>query len=131
MNKKGAFIWPRSLLWLFLGLLFLYLALMPFFNLFPYNIEVGEDLLRFLIVVVGLLIFIESFRRERGFKRMLSVILGLVIAVFGVYIFLLGIDISLPFEFNINKIVLQIVLILYSIYLIMGAFEQTRVIRQV
>jgi len=126
MNKKGAFILPRSLLWLILGVMFLYMALMPFFSFFPYNFEVGENLLRALIVAVGVLILIESFRREAGFKRFLQILIGLIIAAFGVYIFLIGVNIKLPFEFEVNKIILQIVLALYSVYLLGGAFQQTK-----
>jgi amino acid transporter len=128
MDKRGAFIWPRSLLWLFLGLVFLYLALMPFFNVFPYNFEVGEDLLRFLIVAMGVLILIESFRKDKGFRRFFWIIVGIIIAAFGIYIFLIGINVSLPFTFTVNKIILQIILALYSVYLIIGAWQQTRVI---
>ena len=129
MNKRGAFIWPRSLLWLVSGAVFLYLALMPFFDVFPYNFEIGEGLLRVLIVVVGILILMESFRRERGFKNFLWIILGIIIAAFGIYIFLMGLDINLPFVFGINEIVLQIILALYSLYLIGGAFGQVKIIQ--
>jgi hypothetical protein len=128
MNKRGRFIWPRSLLWLVSGAVFLYLALMPFFDVFPYNFEIGEGLLRVLIVVVGILILIESFRRERGFKNFSWVIIGILIAAFGIYIFLMGLNISLPFVFGINEIVLQIILALYSLYLIWGSFGQVKIV---
>ncbi len=128
MNKRGAFIWYRSLWWLLAGIVFLYLGLMPFFEVFPYNFEMGEDLLRFLIVIVGILILIESFRRERGMKNFKWILLGIVMAAFGIYIFLLGINVSLPFNFDINEMVLQGILVLYSLYLIWGAFGQIRVV---
>jgi len=126
MNKRGRFVWPRSLIWLGLALLFLYIAVMPYFNFFPVSFEIGENLLRFFILLAGLLIFIESFRRHIRFKKFIHIILGLFMAVFGFYIFLMGVNVPLPFEFNINKIILQIVLGLYAIYLLIGAFEQTQ-----
>ena len=129
MNKRGGFIWPRSLLYLISGLIFLYLALMPFFSVFPYNFEVGEDLLRILIVIVGMLLLVASFKRDRGVRRLIQVVVGIILAVFGIYIFLMGINVPLPFEFGINKAILQIILALYSIYLIIGAWKQTKTVQ--
>jgi hypothetical protein len=130
MNKIGAFVWPRSLIWLFSGAIFLYLALMPFFDVFPYNFEVGETLLRVMIVIVGILILFESFRRGVGIRKFFWVLLGAIIAAFGIYIFLMGVNVKLPFEFGINKIILQVILALYSIYLLIGAWEQVKIVEQ-
>jgi len=126
MNKSAKFVWPRSFFWLLIGAIFLYLGLMPFFNVFPYNFEIGENLLRLIIVIVGLLILIESFKKERGFKNFTSIIIGILIAAFGIYIFLMGINVTLPFQFDISELVLQGILILFSLYLIWGAFGQVR-----
>jgi|TARA_Y100000310_G_scaffold253767_1_gene260706 hypothetical protein len=129
MDKRGSFVWPRSILWLFMGLVFLYLALMPFFEVFPYNFEVGSNLLRLLIFVVGILILFESFRRgTRGLKRISWISVGLILAAFGIYIFLMGLGVNLPFVFNVNQVWLQIILALYSVYLIIGAWGQTKVV---
>ncbi len=127
MDKKGRFIWPRSLLWVFIGLVFLYMAIMPFFEVFPYNFEIGENLMIFLIFVVGILILFESFRRDSGVKRFFWVLLGLIIAILGLYVFLMGLGVNLPFVFNVNGIILQFILALYSIYLIIGAWGQSAV----
>jgi hypothetical protein len=128
MNKIGAFVWPRSFVWLLVGAIFLYLGLMPFFNLFPYNFEIGEELLRLIIVIVGILILIESFRRERGFRNFMWIIIGIIIAAFGIYIFLMGININLPFQFNISDLVLQIILILFALYIVWGSFGQVKIV---
>ena len=128
MNKKGAFVWPRSFAWVLIGAIFLYLGLMPFFDLFPYNFEIGEELLRLIIVIVGILILIESFKRERGFRNFMWIIVGIVIAAFGIYIFLMGINVTLPFEFDISDVVLQVILILFSLYLVWGSFGQVKVV---
>jgi hypothetical protein len=128
MNKKGAFVWPRSFIWVLIGAIFLYLGLMPFFDLFPYNFEIGEELLRLIIVIVGILILIESFKRERGFRNFMWIIVGIVIAAFGIYIFLMGINVTLPFEFDISDVVLQVILILFSLYLVWGSFGQVKIV---
>ena len=128
MNKIGAFVWPRSFVWLLVGAIFLYLGLMPFFNLFPYNFEIGEELLRLIIVIVGILILIESFRRERGFRNFMWIIIGIIIAAFGIYICLMGININLPFQFNISDLVLQIILILFALYIVWGSFGQVKIV---
>jgi hypothetical protein len=127
MNKRGKFIWPRSLLWLFIGLVFLYMAIMPFFEVFPYNFEIGENLMIFLIFVVGILILFESFKRDSGIKRFFWILFGLIIALFGLYVFLMYLGINLPFVFKVNEIILQIILALYSVYLIIGAWGQSAV----
>ncbi len=128
MDKKGAFVWPRSFIWVLIGAIFLYLGLMPFFDVFPYNFEIGEELLRLIIVIVGILILIESFKRERGFRNFMWIIVGIVIAAFGIYIFLMGINVTLPFEFDISDVVLQVILILFSLYLVWGSFGQVKIV---
>jgi hypothetical protein len=128
MDKKGVFVWPRSFVWVLIGAIFLYLGLMPFFDVFPYNFEIGEELLRLIIVIVGILILIESFKRERGFRNFMWIIVGIVIAAFGIYIFLMGINVTLPFEFDISDVVLQVILILFSLYLVWGSFGQVKIV---
>ena len=100
---------------------------MPFnFLPFPFSIEVGETLLRILIGVAGILIFISSFNYERH-QKFIGIITGLIFVVVGVYIYLMSLanpPITLPFVFEINNVFLQVILIIYSLYLAYTAFKQ-------
>jgi len=124
MDKRGDWDSPRSW-WYFLGgLVFLYLALMPFFNVFPFSFAVGDSLLRIFIALIGILILFESFTMD-PINKLFKIIIGLVFAVFGVWLFFSFQGASwLPFDINLSDTILQIVLIVYAAYLFIGAWRQ-------
>ena len=125
MNKKGD--WDNSngsWIYFILGLVFLYLALMPFFNIFPFNFEIGGALIRILIAIMGVLIFIESFKMD-PVNKITKVIVGLLFAVFGLFFFFSYQEASwLPFSLNPGDTILQIILIIYAAYIFIGAWRQ-------
>ena len=124
MDKRGSWDSPRSWWYFFGGVIFLYLALMPFFDIFPFNFEVGGALLRILISALGLLILIESFTMD-PINKFGKIIVGLIFAVFGAFIFFSYQNASwLPFSLDPGEMVLQIVLIIYAAYLFIGAWRQ-------
>jgi len=128
LNKKGD--WDNthgSWLYFFGGLIFLYISLMPFFNKFPFEFEVGGMLLRAFIAIAGIIIFIESFTMESidNSGKIGKIVIGLLFAAIGVYLFSMHIGASwVPFSFSLNEIILQIILIIYAAYLFVGAWRQ-------
>ncbi len=124
MNKRGDWDSPRSWWYFIGGLIVLYLALMPFFDLFPFNFSIGESILRILIAIIGLLILFESFTMDPVNKTG-KVIVGLFFAVFGAWMYFSYLGMGwLPFEINLSDTVLQILLIIYAAYLFIGAWRQ-------
>ena len=121
-DKKGDWDYPQSLFWFFGGLIFLYLSLMPF-GFLPLSFELSNIVLEVLIVVAGILIFVEAFGGI-GYGKIIKVIVGLLFVVFGICLMLIEFGIDLPFTFGINTLLLQIILIIYSIYLFIGAWMQ-------
>ena len=125
MNKKGD--WDNhngSWVYFILGVIFLYLALMPFFNIFPFNFAIGGALLRIFIAVMGVLIFIESFKMD-PVNKITKVIVGLAFAVLGLFFFFSHQEASwLPFSLNPGDTILQIFLIIYAAYIFIGAWRQ-------
>ena len=106
------------------GLIFLYLGLMPFLNVFPFNFDVGGSLLRILVAVLGVLIMIESFTMDPIDKGR-KVIVGLVFAVVGLYFFFMHQGATwIPFVFSLSDVVFQVLLIIYAAYLFIGAWRQ-------
>jgi uncharacterized membrane protein HdeD (DUF308 family) len=123
-GKRGDFT-AKSLIWLLFALVFLYVGLMPF-GFLPYSFVMTNSLLRALIGIVGILIFIESFNYE-SHRRFLGILVGFIFVLVGAYIFIMGMEnpiIELPFVFDVKDTFLQIILIIYAIYLAFGAFKQ-------
>jgi hypothetical protein len=125
MNKKGDWDNHNGSWWYFLlGVVFLYLALMPFFNIFPFNFSIGGALLRIFIAIMGVLIFIESFKMD-PVNKITKVIVGLAFAVIGLFFFFSHQGATwLPFSWNPSDAVLQIILIIYAAYIFIGAWRQ-------
>ncbi|MCD4759588.1 hypothetical protein K8R33_01735 [archaeon] len=125
MNKRGD--WDThngSWLYFFGGLIFLYLALMPFLDAFPFNFEIGGALLRILIGVIGVVILIESFTMD-PVNKLGKVAIGLIFAVVGIYLFFSYQGASwIPFSLSLSDVILQILLIIYAAYLFIGAWRQ-------
>ncbi|MFH1376858.1 MAG: hypothetical protein ABIH25_04440 [Candidatus Woesearchaeota archaeon] len=126
MNKRGDFT-GRSAIWLLIALIFLYIALTPFgFLPFPFSLDLTESIVRGLIAVIGVLIFIESFNYDSK-QKFLGIVIGLIFFLVGVYILLMSIEslpFSLPYTFEINDIFLQVILIIYALYLAYASFKQ-------
>ena len=95
---------------------------MPF-GFLPLSFEMSNIILEVLIVVAGILIFVEAFGGI-GYSKFIKVIVGLLFVIFGIYLMLIEFGINLPFTFGINTFLLQIILIIYSIYLFIGAWMQ-------
>jgi len=125
ISKRGD--WDNSHgSWLYFigGLIFLYLGLMPFLNVFPFNFDVGSSLLRIMVAVLGVIILIESFTMD-PMDKVRKVIIGLVFAIVGLYLFFMGEGATwIPFSFNLSDIFFQVILIIYAAYLFFGAFRQ-------
>ena len=125
MNKKGD--WDNSngsLIYFILGLMFLYVSLMPFIKVFPVNFDLVGNLLRIMVAIVGVIILIESFKMDPINKPM-KIASGFVFAVVGLYFFFSSKNASwIPFIINPGDMVLQIVLVIYAAYLFIGAFRQ-------
>ena len=121
LNKRG---WTRhSFLYLIVGLIFLYVGLMPFFE-FPFTFEVSLIILKVVLAIEGLLILIESFKSGINFSEIWwKVILGLVFFVFAVGILLMDFKV-IPISFIINESILQVAVIVYAIWMIVQAFMQ-------
>ncbi len=125
LDKKGDWDNSHGSWWYFIGgLIFLYIGLMPFFDIFPFSFTIGESLLRVFLALLGVLILVESFTMD-PMNKFGKVVVGLIFAIVGVYSFLSYQGVSwLPFEMALNSIVLQILLIIYAIYLFIGAWRQ-------
>ena len=121
-NKRGD-IRPISFLWLGGGIIFLLLGIMPFFNILPFSFELTGLLLKYLIVLVGLLIFVESFGIGFGASKFGRIIIGVLFVAVGLWFILMHYNV-LESLIDVSDIILQILLIVYSIYLIIGAFLQ-------
>jgi len=125
ISKRGD--WDNSHgSWLYFigGLIFLYLGLMPFLNVFPFNFDVESSLLRIMVAVLGVIILIESFTMD-PMDKVRKVIIGLVFAIVGLYLFFMGEGATwIPFSFNLSDIFFQVILIIYAAYLFFGAFRQ-------
>jgi hypothetical protein len=112
--------------WLYFigGLIFLYLGLMPFLNVFPFNFDVGSSLLRIMVAVLGVIILIESFTMD-PIDKARKVVIGLVFAVIGLYLFFMGQGaVWIPWSFNLSDIFFQVILVIYAAYLFIGAWRQ-------
>ena len=126
LNKLGDWDYPRSLFWFVGGLIFLYVSLMPFgFAPFsPSALALSHIVLEILIIIAGILIFIESFG-GMGFSKFVRIIVGLIFVAFGILLMLVDLTvITLPGGLGVNTLLLQIVLIIYSVYLFVGAWMQ-------
>ncbi|MBT6735082.1 hypothetical protein HOA69_01865 [Candidatus Woesearchaeota archaeon] len=125
MNKKGD--WDNSngsMIYLILGFIFLYVSLMPFIKIFPFNFAIEESLLRIMVAIVGVIILIESFKMDPINKAM-KIASGFIFAVVGLYLFFSYQNATwIPFFINPGDMVLQIILIIYATYLFFGAFRQ-------
>jgi len=125
IGKKGD--WDNSHgSWLYFlgGLIFLYLGLMPFLDVFPFNFDIGSSLLRIMVAVLGVLILIESFSMD-PIDKARKVIVGLVFAVVGLYLFFMGQGASwIPISFSTSDVVFQVILVIYAAYLLIGAGRQ-------
>ena len=125
IGKKG--VWDNSHgSWLYFlgGLIFLYLGLMPFLDVFPFNFDIGSSLLRIMVAVLGVLILIESFSMD-PIDKARKVIVGLVFAVVGLYLFFMGQGASwIPISFSTSDVVFQVILVIYAAYLLIGAGRQ-------
>ncbi len=124
-SKRGDWDNSHGSWWYFIGgLIFLYLGLMPFLSVFPFNFEIGSSLLRIMIAVLGVAILIESFTMD-PIDKVRKVVIGLVFAVVGLYLFFMEQGATwIPFSFGLSDIVFQVILIIYAAYLFFGAFRQ-------
>ena len=120
-NKRG---WTKnSFLYFILGFVFLYVGLMPFFT-FPFSFSVSVLILKIVLAIEGLIILFESFKAGMGFKeKWWKVILGLVFFVFAAGLLLVDLGV-LPGSLNINDVIVQIAVVVYSVWMIMQAFMQ-------
>ena len=74
--------------------------------------------------IIGWSEFNESFG-GMGFNKFVRVIIGLVFMVFGFLLMLVDLSVIVPpGDFVVNTILLQVVLIVYSVYLFIGAWMQ-------
>ena len=125
IGKKGD--WDNShgsWLYFFGGLIFLYLGLMPFLNVFPFNFDLGSSLLRIMVAVLGVIILIESFTMD-PIDKARKVIVGLVFAVVGLYLFFMEQGANwIPINFSTSDVVFQVILVIYAAYLFIGAWRQ-------
>lgn len=125
MNKKGD--WDNrngSMIYFILGLIFLYVSLVPFIKVFPFNFAMEGPLLRIMVAVVGVIILIESFKMDPINKAM-KIASGFVFAVVGLYFFFSYQNASwIPFAFNLSDMVFQVLLVVYAAYLFFGAWRQ-------
>jgi hypothetical protein len=125
IGKKGD--WDNhhgSWLYFIGGIIFLYLGLMPFLSVFPFNFDIGSSLLRIFVAALGLSIMIESFTMDPIDKGR-KVVLGLVFAIVGLYFFFMHQGATwIPFAFNLSDMVFQILLVVYAAYLFFGAWRQ-------
>ena len=112
--------------WLYFigGLIFLYLGLMPFLNVFPFNFDIGSSLLRIMVAVLGVMILIESFTMD-PIDKARKIVVGLVFAIIGLYLFFMEQGATwIPLSFSLSDIVFQIILVVYAAYLFIGAWRQ-------
>ncbi|MBT6995463.1 hypothetical protein HN865_05185 [Candidatus Woesearchaeota archaeon] len=125
IGKKGDWDNHHGSWWYFIGgIVFLYLGLMPFLSVFPFNFDVSGSLLRIFVAVLGVMIMIESFTMDPIDKGR-KVIIGLVFAIIGLYFFFMHQGATwIPFVFSLNDMVFQILLIVYATYLFFGAWRQ-------
>ena len=126
MDKRGDFT-GKSFIWLIVGVVFIYIGLTPF-GFLPtfFSIDLTESLIRALIAVIGVLIFIESFNYDKT-QKFMGFVIGFLFFLVGSYILLMSIEslpFTLPYIFDINGIFLQIILIIYALYLAYAAFKQ-------
>ena len=122
INKRGDWEYPESFFWFFGGLIFLYVSLMPF-KFLPFSVSMNHIILEILIIVAGILIFIESFGGI-GFSKFIKVVVGLIFVAFGILLMLVDLGVILSGSFDVSTLLLQIVLIVYSVYLFIGAWMQ-------
>ena len=123
LNKRGDFR-ITSWRWLLLGLLFLAIGLMPFFpNLFPITFELTSLILKLLISVIGLLLIIEAYGGRYDSGGWFRVFLSLIPFGAGIWMTLMQFAI-IPVLFEINIIILQIMVIIYSVFVLIGAWLQ-------
>ncbi len=127
-NKRGYWEFPRSLWFFIIGAIFIVVSFLPF-DFLPFGFELSSTVLSILIAVAGIVILLGAFGgiSHPGIRhgRFARIIFALILAVFGVYVLLMNMGATwLSYTFSLNELALQIILIVYSIYLFIGAWMQ-------
>jgi len=125
MNKKG-FLEGKSFIFILVAIVVLIIALSPwlsFLNFVPFTLS--DVLVKILIAVVGVLLLFDYFGAGFGGQKFFFVIIGIILCAYGVLLLLEHFGISfLPFSLTLPMVVLQIILIAYAVWLLIGAFLQ-------
>ena len=125
MNKKG-FLMGRSFIYILVAIVILIIAASPwlsFLNFVPFTLS--DLLIKILIGVAGILILIDYFGAGMGGQKFMFVLLGLVFCAYGVLLLLEHYGIQfLPFSITLPELFLQIILIVYAIWMLIGSFMQ-------
>jgi hypothetical protein len=127
-NKRGFWVFPRSLWFFIIGAIFIIVSFLPF-DFLPFSFDLSSTVLSIFIVAAGLIILFGSFSgiSQPGIRhgRFARIIFALVLAAFGIYVLLMNMGSTwLSYAFSLNELTLQIIFIFYSIYLFIGAWMQ-------
>lgn len=116
----------KSFIFIIAAIIIFIIALSPwlaFLNFVPFTLS--DLLIKILIAVAGVLILIDLGGAGMGGQKFMFILLGIVFCAYGVLLMLEHFSIQfLPFSITLPQLFLQIILIVYAVWLLIGSFMQ-------